>query len=85
MRRVLKWTVPVDDHAHEVGSGPVCLVACQTSAEQVQVWTLESDATLGRTWLAQVYGTGHDVPEGALHLGSVMAADGALIWHLFAV
>jgi len=83
-RRVLKWTVPVDDQSHHIGSGHVVHVACQGGPDTVQVWTEEywvsdSDESNGRR--ARVYGTGHRIPEGWDHLGSVLC-DG-LVWHLY--
>lgn len=81
--RVLKWNVPVDDKPHEIGSGSVVLVACQNGPEAVQVWTEEE--TKYRLRKARVYGTGMVVRDGATHLGSTMALDGALVWHVYEV
>lgn len=79
--RVLKWNVPVDDKYHEIGSGKVCLVACQNGPDTVQVWTEESEeVTLGS---AIVVGTGHPVPDFTEHIGSVVTAGGALVWHVY--
>lgn len=88
MRRVLKWTVAVDDRDHPIGSGPVALVDLQPGpGHAVTVWTVEDETTLtqaGRR--ARVYGTGHPVPEGDVHLGSVQTFvhGQPLVWHLFA-
>lgn len=99
--RVLKWSVPVDSEPHQIGSGPVMLVACQrhfTLAHQVagepptvEVWTFENDidvdlGTRGR-WV-RVFGTGESLPEGTgagYHLGSALMNGGALVWHVFEV
>jgi hypothetical protein len=81
---VLKWNVPVDDDWHEIGAGPVVLVACQSTVDVVQVWTDEGDVESVRRRSVRVYGTGHEVPLFDEHLGSVMTAGGALVWHLFA-
>jgi hypothetical protein len=83
-RRVLKWNVPVDDQWHEIGSGPVVLVACQSSVDTVQVWTDEPDSENIKMRSVRVYGTGHEVPLFDEHLGSVITAMGALVWHAFA-
>lgn len=80
-RRVLKWAVPVDDRPHEIGAGPVVLVACQDGPDVVQVWTDESAGGQVETRSARVYGTGQYVPAGGGHLGSVTA--GSLVWHVF--
>ena len=82
--RVLKWSVPVDDHPHEIGLGKVMHVACQSTPDSVEVWTLE----LGEphTMLAQVFGTGQPLPGSVQqHLGSTVTAGGALVWHVFEV
>ena len=83
-RAVLKWTVPVDDAPHKIGSGPVVLVACQSSVDTVQVWTDELDVENVKMRSVQVYGTGHDLPLFDDHLGSVITAMGALVWHVYA-
>lgn len=49
MSRILKWTVPIDDQWHEVGTGPVALVAkWKSNADYMSlegpfalVWTIE--------------------------------------------
>lgn len=80
-RRVLKWTVPIDDHDHPIGSGPVVLVGSQNESwDVVQVWTDEADDPEIRS--ARVYGTGQPVPADDKHLGSVIVAP--LVWHVFA-
>lgn len=82
MSTVMKWTVPVDDHDHPIGSGKVLLVACQETPRLVQIWTEEPGPRI-QTRSATVIGTGHTVPPNTEHLGSTMAAAGALVWHLY--
>lgn len=85
MKRVLKWTVPVDDDEHKIGAGPVALVACQHGSDTVQVWTEEehgSSASFENARNVRVYGTGHLVPVEWEHLGSVIV--GRFVWHLYA-
>lgn len=83
MRRVLKWDVQVDDHNHQIGGGAVAHVECQYDHRSVQVWTLEED-DIDVFRVAQAFGTGQPLPvEAGAHLGSVVTADGALVWHLF--
>lgn len=79
MRRVLKWVVPIDDQYHEVGGGPVLHVNMKDGF--LCVWTDEDDSRSRKQ--ARVFGTGHPVPDGLLHLGSCV--DGPFAWHLFAV
>lgn len=78
-KRVLKWTVPVDDRSHEIGGGPVVGVAAQGAWDEVVVWTEETDPAPTRT--VRVYGTGHEIPEASRHLGSVVA--GIFVWHVY--
>lgn len=81
-RRVLKWAVPVDDHDHPIGGGPIVHVGTQGGDNTVVcVWTEESDTTLMATRRARVYGTGQPLPESDVHLGSVVA--GPFVWHVY--
>lgn len=85
MRRILKWTIPVDDNDHPIGRGPVVLVACQSSPVEVQVWTDETDAErLDKAGTACVYGTGHELPPFDEAIGSALTyANGVpLVWHV---
>lgn len=80
-RRILKWNVPVGDHDHPIGGGPVVHVACQNEQwDVVQVWTDEDDTMQPRS--ARVYGTGQPLPADDRHIGSVVA--GPLVWHVLA-
>lgn len=85
--RALKWSVPVDDSSHEMGTGQVLKVACQHDHESVQVWTLEDETTLARApRSARAFATGQPLPGAAMaHIGTALAADGQLVWHLFEV
>lgn len=84
-RAVLKWDVPVDDTTHRVGGGQIVHVGCQYADDVVTVWTIEPrnrDAVTAMR-LVQIFGTGHPLPYFAEHVGTAMAANGALVWHLF--
>lgn len=84
MKRVLKWTVPVDDTDHPIGAGRVVLVACQDNPAVVHVWTEERETKAPpRTRRARVYGTGQPVEEGEHHIGSVVVSGADLVWHLY--
>lgn len=80
-RRILKWTIPVDDQRHPIGSGPVVHVSCQHHPGAVEVWTDESDADRVDITSAQVYGTGQPLPEHDEVLGSTVVLNG-LVWHV---
>lgn len=78
--RVLKWTVPVDDHPHMIGVGKVLLVDCQYNARSVQVWTEEvEDIEPERAVI--IYAIGQPHPFGLKHIGS--ACFHSLVWHVF--
>lgn len=82
-RRILKWTVSVDDRDHPIGSGRVVLVACQFSSRSVQVWTDEPHDTEVEPRPARVYGTGQPLPADDEHIGSA-TTDNGLVWHVLA-
>lgn len=80
MRRILKWTVPVDDRPHNIGGGRVVRVDCQYGPQSVQVWTDELNED-GQARLVQVFSTGQPVPATfGEHLGSAMHS--GLVWHV---
>lgn len=88
VRRVLKFHVPVDDHPHVIGRGPVVHAQSQFGRiDEVQVWTLEEgedDTAEGR--LVQAFGTGQHLPGSVgAHIGTVVVHGGHLVWHLFEV
>ncbi len=82
-RRILKWSIPVDDHDHPIGAGPVVHVACQDHPGTVEVWTDEEVPGIGVVDLssARVYGTGQPLPEHDEVLGSTVVLNG-LVWHV---
>lgn len=86
-KRVLKWSVPVDDLDHPIGCGPVVHVACQAGVvDVVQVWTEETPRTTGQTRRARVYGTGQPIPDGDQHIGTALAPvhpPKTLVWHVY--
>lgn len=82
MRRVLKWTVPVDDRDHPIGGGRVVLVDTKGNFGVVLVWTEETQPT-PQVRRARVYGTGQPVPDHDDEwIGSTVA--GPLVWHVYA-
>lgn len=87
MKRVLKWPVPVDGRPHAVGRGQVAHVGSSPEnagrTDRVDVWTIEDDRSRVPDRAVQVFGTGHEVPESAAYLGSVVV--GPLVWHVFEV
>lgn len=87
-RTIYKYDVPVDDQVHQIGmprGATILHVACQNSADTVQIWVecLPSAPPEIRSFI--VYGTGHAVHESGVYHGTCLAADGALVWHLYEV
>ena len=86
MRTIWKYTVPVDDEAHtfEIPSlnHDVVHVGSTQGIEKVDFWVeVETDVrTISRSFT--VVGTGHKVPKAGTVRGSVVVADGRLVWHL---
>lgn len=80
MQRVLRWDVPVDSQWHDIGAGPVVLVAARTHRERpgdlVEVWTLEDTPGTSTADLPHravtVIGTGHPAPNDTRHIGSAI-------------
>lgn len=81
-KRVLKWSVEVDDQFHPIGGGRVVGVECQSGPAWVQVWTEEASDTRPMTRTARVYETGQEVPRDMEHVGMAMTT-GGLVWHVY--
>jgi len=93
-RRIFKIVVPVDDRWHPLDGvhsiEQILHVADQGNAGLVAVW-FERDRNEyaftrpPREIEARVYGTGHEIEdESAQYVGTAIAADGRLVWHLLA-
>ena len=80
-KRVLKWSIAVDDSVGVVGGGKVVHVASQNPPYLIEVWTEEFGVEVPRR--VQVFGTGHAIPNGSIHLGSCIA--GPFVWHVYEV
>lgn len=83
MKRVLKWTIPVDDQPHSIGGGRVIHATCQDTPEEVQVWTEESDRGVNLVQ-AQIFGTGQTYSDRGEAMASVAMHLGRapLVWHV---
>jgi hypothetical protein len=83
-RRMFRYTVPVDDKAHEFAltSDPVAVAAPQV--EVVEFWAEhdEDEGAGAPRRVFQVFGTGHPLPEGAVWVGTCPRIHG-LVWHLY--
>lgn len=83
--KVLKWPVPLDDQWHDIGNGLPVMVGEQGDPNTAQVWTTQSEKDKGEPWKARVFGTGHEIPDDAIHLGSYQSMARPLVWHVFAL
>lgn len=80
--RIYRYEVPVDDRWHEFDlTGDPLAVGCR-SRGVVEFWACHSEIALSthRTFL--VVGTGHTLPTGVRHWGTVVTPGGQLVWHL---
>lgn len=82
--KVLRWEVPVDDQWHNVGSGPIAMIASRDDpGALVEVWTIQPTHEHADR-LVRAFGTGQPVPPDTIYLGSTLAGPGrALAWHVF--
>ncbi len=79
---IYRYEVPVDDQWHEHDlSGDVLHVSAR-SPRIVEFWAMHSGGpTVRRAFRA--FGTGQPLPANCgRHVGSVITAGGALVWHL---
>jgi hypothetical protein len=82
--RVLRYEVPVNDLEHLLWVAGDIVHVQTRSADYVEFWSLErrnGGRTVERAF--QVFGTGHEVPEGLRFVGSAVSPGGTFVWHLF--
>lgn len=99
LKRVFRYTVPIDDSIHEIPEGRVVHVDTRHLTE-VEVWVEVTPAGATGSRAVQVFGTGHVVPIEAEHIGTALSpagevSDGVmivghrergeLVWHLYAL
>lgn len=63
------------------GPGTIVLVDRDPATGLMAFWAEVFPNEAKQERFFQVVGTGHDIPDGACHLGSVVM--GELVWHLF--
>lgn len=85
MRAVYRYEVPVDDRFHAVamhGPSKILHVAAR-HPDVVEFWAEHNEPITVDRWF-RVFGTGHPLPEEWIqHIGTTLAADGQLVWHLY--
>lgn len=77
-----RYEVPVDGQWHEVPLTGAILHTAARRPDMVEVWAYHSAGPELRRVL-QVFGTGQPLPPYPIrHIGTALAADGQLVWHL---
>jgi hypothetical protein len=86
VRRIFKYTVPVDDQPHSFElTGEPLYVAATALGEEVEFWAEHDDEALEFTRTFQVVGTGHELPKCTRYIGTGKASRLRLVWHLVEV
>ncbi|NUS55603.1 MAG: hypothetical protein HOV66_12210 [Streptomycetaceae bacterium] len=88
MRTVHKYAVPVSDDPRLLRAERVVHVGPSEPGEtDIRVWAeVELDSTgeaVSPLRAFRIYGTGHSIPPGAVHVGTVPV--GWFVWHLYDV
>lgn len=76
-KRILKY--PLADQRTSLPMGPVQLVAQQDGSSLPLLW-IEVDVYFETTDYL-VFGTGHEIPRGLVHVGSCIC--GEFVWHVY--
>lgn len=93
VKRVYRYEVPIDDDVHPLPTGDIVHVDTR-EVGVVEVWIEVPDQGDLPNMIVRVYGTGHEVPADAVHLGTALTPDwthqggqprGRFVWHLYAV
>jgi hypothetical protein len=80
--RVLRYEIPVDGDWHTIDIPRTVLHVAARNINTVELWALDiGGPSIARTF--SVFGTGWEVPEHAVHIGTAVVPDGTLSWHLF--
>jgi hypothetical protein len=85
-RRMFRYTVPADDRAYafDLSDEPVH-VDTTAFGLAVDFWVEHDDTEPTNRRAFQVFGTGHELPDGAHYVGTCDRTPGGLVWHLFEV
>lgn len=82
-RRILKYTVPVDDQPHTFElTGEPLAVESKYPGSTVDFWVENDDEALDFTRTFQVIGTGHEMPKCSRYVGTAQVWRVGLVWHL---
>jgi len=81
-RSIYRYEVDIDDqwHTHDL-TGPVVHVDSRR-LDVVEFWAVHTEGLPVAERRFRVYGTGQPITEPCRHVGTVITAGGALVWHL---
>ena len=83
MKRIYKYPVPIDDTFDlELPLGSEILTV-QMQKEIPQMWVVCNPGALKAVRHFYIYGTGMQVQDNLIYIGSFQMLEGNLIWHLF--
>ena len=86
MKRMLRWEVPVDLQPHQVDvAGTIRTVEARAlgDAWRIDMWSEVAGSEYGPARTFQVYGTGWDIPDGAIWIGTAPRTTNGYVWHLY--
>ena len=88
MRRVFKYTVPVEDYFSLEMPGGAKVLTVQNQHGEPQLWALVNPDNPTETRNFRLVGTGHPIsenPDMLDYIGTFQLADGAFIGHVFEI
>lgn len=88
MKRMLRWDVPIDGLPHEIYvEGNIRTVGIRTIGDtyrRLDLWSeVSAGSEPGHARILQVYGTGWEIPDTAVWLGTTPRTPDGLVWHLY--
>jgi hypothetical protein len=80
-----RYEIPIDGLTHRftIGRGPLHF-ACR-QGDRVEFWAYAPTSSSATVREFTVTGTGHPLPPGTWHVGTVLAPSGNLVWHVLEV
>lgn len=85
MKTVYRYEVPVDDKPHEIRlHGPYTFRVESRDSSTVEFWAEYHPGHAEIPVVFQVYGTGHQIPDDAIIVGTTQRVNG-LVWHLYEI
>ncbi|MFJ1782435.1 hypothetical protein ACIOKA_37650 [Streptomyces anulatus] len=79
---IYRYEIPVDDQNHRftIGQGPLYFACRQDGI--VEFWAYAPTVASALVREFTVIGTGHPIPVGTWHVGTVISPCGTLVWHV---